>query len=308
MLTLEALPSTDTHEGLVFRVRTGDGHAIEVVDATRQRERSLRRVFGLSTLLGCPVKCAVCDAGGGYLGRLTLAELHAQLDALVAHTFAGGVPDVPELRVELTRMGEPAFNDDVVPFLASLPGRYGDTRVTALVSTVGPARTETFLAHLSALKENRWAAGGLSLQLSLFTTDEGLRRKMVPIRTLDFTQLADAGRRFFSAGTAREKVWLNVPATRELPVDAQALAQRFAPDCFAVKLSPLSLTEASARAGFTDLTEDPQRTAALVESLEREGFEVLQSDVALKQDPTSCGRFTSSGLSPSQPRRTLGRG
>ncbi len=289
----------------VYRVRTPDGHAVEVVDSTQASEAKERRVLGLSTLLGCPVKCAVCDAGGGYMGRLTAVELLSHLDAVVSEAFPGGLPTVPELRVELTRMGEPTFNQGVLQFLTALPHRYPPARVTVLLSTVGPARSERFLEELLAVKAQHFGSGGLTLQLSLFTTDEALRKQMVPIKAMSFEALSAYGTRFVETGTVRVKVWLNFPAARELPVEAERLAVLFSPEVFAVKLSPINLSAAAVKSGFTSLSEDPAQTRGLVEQLVARGYEVKVTDAEGRDDPTGCGHFTSAGLSPTVPRRVI---
>ncbi len=281
----------------VWRAQTRDGHVIELVDATRPPERALRRVFGLSVLVGCPVKCTMCDAGGGYLGKLEAGELFEQLDFLVETT---GGRDVPELRVELTRMGEPAFNPEVLTFLRGLPGRYPWARVEALVSSVGPARCEAFFEELLEVKAAHFPSGGLTAQLSMHTTDEQVRRTVVPIKCWGFDAMAAWGERFARAGGP--KVVLHFPVAQHLPIDASALAQRFSPEWFAVKLSPITPTEAASRAGL--FTADAARLDALAQALTERGFQVVRTETPAEQ-ADACGRFFSAPPQLGTPRRTL---
>lgn len=310
--------------GRVYRARTHDGHAVELVDATPATDRERKRVFGLSTLVGCPVRCAVCDAGGGYLGRLTAAELLGQLDFLMRETVPEGTAVPEEVHVELTRMGEPSFNRGVLEFLAALPGRYGPTRIMPLLSSVGPARTESFFEALLELKRRRYTHGDLRLQFSLYTTDEVLRRTMVPVKCLSFAELAEWGRRYVEVTPARSvepseptapfarasldpKVLLNFPLTRELPVDVGVLRRCFEPMAFEVKLSPLNASGAAAGSGFTCLTEEPGKVEALAGAMRAAGYAVVLGDGRGPADPAGCGWFLSGALGLHVARRTLHR-
>lgn len=281
----------------LFRGRTHDGHVIEFLDATKADEQSRRRVFVLSTLVGCPVRCAVCDAGGGYRGRLTVDELFAQVDALAQDAFGGGAPTVPEVRVELTRMGEPAFNPAVLAFLDALPARLSPARARVLLSTVAPAGADAFFEALLAVKARRYPAGALELQVSLFSSDEARRRAVVPVKTWSFEAVAAWAGRVVAPG---ERVVLNVPAT-SLPLDAAHLASVFPPSCFRVKLSPLTPTRAALDSGLGAAPHD----GAFARALEAFGFDV-ERDEAPAED-AACGTWRSPGLSRPTPRRTLRR-
>lgn len=279
----------DSPGARLFRGRTHDGHVVEFLDAST----ATRRVFVLSTLVGCPVRCAVCDAGGGYKGRLTRDELFAQVDAL-----AEGLPPAPEVMVELTRMGEPAFNAAVLGFLERLPRHLAPARARALVSTVAPAGADAFFEALLDVKARAWAPGTLTLQVSLFSTDEALRRTVVPVKVWPFAAIAAYARRFVVDG---ERVTLNVPDAG-LPVDVAHLAASFPPELFRVKLSALTPTDAAMRFPPGAARDDE----ALAQALAAHGFEVEREAPADAAD-ARCGSFLSAGLGPSTPRRTLVR-
>jgi 23S rRNA (adenine2503-C2)-methyltransferase len=247
------------------------------------------------------VKCTICDAGGGYLGKLTAPELLEQLDWLVKDAFPDGRVTVPELAVELTRMGEPTFNDAVLDVLEALPGRFGDARVRPLVSTVGPAGVEAWLERLLEVKARRYAPGDLLLQLSLHTTDEVERVKIVPIKRLSFAFLAAYGRRFVGKGDA--KVLLSFPATQQLPLDPRVLKATFSPDVFAVKLTALNASTVAAQKGFTGVVHGEEEPP-IAAKLRAEGYDVTVGDGGELDDPTGCGRYFSRELAPKIPRRT----
>lgn len=279
----------DTPGARLFRGRTHDGHVVEFLDASTPA----RRVFVLSTLVGCPVRCAVCDAGGGYKGRLTADELFAQVDAL-----SQGLEPSSELAVELTRMGEPSFNPAVLDFLERLPARLAPTRVTALVSTVAPAGADDFFEALLHVKARAWPAGTLALQVSLFSSDETERRRVIPVKVWPFDAIAAYARRFVAPG---ERVTLNLPDAG-LALDAARLAQTFPPDVFRVKLSALTATDASMR--FPP--GRPRDDAAFAVALQARGFEV-DLETPAEAEEARCGAWLSSGLGPATPRRTFVR-
>jgi 23S rRNA (adenine2503-C2)-methyltransferase len=281
----------------LFRGRTHDGHAVEFLDATRPEEAAARRVFVVSTLLGCPVQCRVCDAGGGYRGRVTTDELLAQVRTLAHEAFGDGPPTVAEVRVELTRMGEPAFNPAVLEFLEALPAALAPARATVLFSTVAPAGADDFFEALLAVKARSYPAGALALQVSLFSSDEAERRRVVPVKVWPFAAIADWGRRAVAPG---ERVTLNVPRTA-LPVDAERLAQVFSPEVFRVKVSELTPTDAAQASGLVVDGDD----GALVAALEARGFEVERA--ALGTAEAGCGAYLSADQVQATPRRTLRR-
>lgn len=279
----------DTPGARLFRGRTHDGHVVEFLDASTPA----RRVFVLSTLVGCPVRCAVCDAGGGYKGRLTADELFAQVDAL-----SKGLAPASELAVELTRMGEPSFNPAVLDFLERLPTHLAPTRVTALVSTVAPAGADDFFEALLRVKQRAWAGATLALQVSLFSSDEAERRRVVPVKVWSFDAVAAYARRFVAPG---ERVTLNVPDAG-LALDAARLAETFSPEVFRVKLSALTETDASMRFPPGEARDDE----ALATALRARGFEV-EVEAPAEAAEARCGAWLSSGLGPATPRRTLVR-
>lgn len=276
----------DTPGTRLFRGRTHDGHVVEFLDASTPA----RRVFVLSTLVGCPVRCAVCDAGGGYKGRLTADELFAQVDALSA-----GLAPARDVTVELTRMGEPSFNPGVLDFLERLPAHLAPARVTALVSTVAPAGADDFFEALLRVKARAWTSGTLALQVSLFSTDEAERRRVVPVKVWPFDAISAYARRFVAPG---ERVTLNIPDAG-LALDAARLAETFAPDVFRVKLSALTATDASMRFPQGAARDDEAFAAAL----RARGFEV-DVETPAEAAEARCGAYLSSGLGPVTPRRT----
>ncbi|HID73736.1 MAG TPA: radical SAM protein, partial [Thermoplasmata archaeon] len=65
-----------------------DGRPIECVESTQPTlSREEKWVLMVSTLYGCPVGCAMCDAGGDYRGRIPAEGILAQIDHLVLSRY-----------------------------------------------------------------------------------------------------------------------------------------------------------------------------------------------------------------------------
>ena len=68
----------------VYIAEFGDGRFVEMVESIQPPlPREKKWVLIISTLFGCPVGCPMCDAGGGYRGKLSKAEMFEQIDFLV---------------------------------------------------------------------------------------------------------------------------------------------------------------------------------------------------------------------------------
>ena len=68
----------------VYIAEFGPGEWVEFVEALAPpKPRSEKWVLLVSTLFGCPVECAMCDAGGFYHGKVSREGILAQIDHMV---------------------------------------------------------------------------------------------------------------------------------------------------------------------------------------------------------------------------------
>lgn len=292
----------------VFVAETEDGHRLELVDQTPPPlPRSERWVLLVSALMGCPVRCAMCDVGGHYEGKLTSEEILDQVDYLIRRRHPDGRVPVPALEVHFTRMGDPAFNEAVIDALCTLPRRYQAPGLTPCLSTIAPARTEAFFERLIEVKRALYSGGRFQLQLSLHTTDELVRRRLVPVKCLPFSEMAELGRRLAAPGD--RKIDLNFVAAREVPLEPGELLRHFSPEIFTVKLTQMNPTLASFRTGLTSLFEQggPQGVQAVVERFCAAGYQVVVSPAAPGEAEigSGCGMRAAAPLTQvPRPRRT----
>ncbi|NIT79833.1 MAG: radical SAM protein, partial [Thermoplasmata archaeon] len=249
----------------------------------------------VSTMYGCPVGCQMCDAGGGYQGKVDAEGMLWQVREAVAQRFGGGGPRTDMLKVQFARMGDPALNDQVLEALTRLRQTYPETNVVASVSTVGPTAARGFLERLKAVKEEHYPGGAFQLQFSIHSTDTKVRSRLCPIRTLTFDEMAGIGRSFRSEGDKR--VTLNFCLMEGIPIDPRVVRAHFDPEHFLIKLTPLNPTTRAEEAGLVSLIDKDREEAAkaYIEAFRAQGFDVLLSigEYEENQIGSNCGQYLS---------------
>ncbi len=217
-------------------------HVVETVDSIDPRyPRHEKSVIIISTQFGCPVGCLMCEAGGAYFGNLSAEQMLAQVRFVLARRPE--VLQTKKLKVHFARMGEPALNPAVPRALEGLPAEAPAAGLMACISSVAPRGSASFFEELTDIKNRHYSGGGFQLQISVNSTDEELRRRLIPIPHLDLEAIATVGSRFHRPGD--RKVALNFALARGFPVDPARLADLFDPDKFMVKLTPVNPTERS---------------------------------------------------------------
>ena len=154
------VPSAATRGSAKLIVELSDGECVESVLLSRQG-------LCVSTQVGCAVGCLFCQTGrGGLIRQLSSAEIIAQVREAMK-LRPGGVK-----KVVFMGMGEPSHNAaavcEAVEFLGDIAGL---AHKDIVVSTVGDPK---FIRRLGALRVKP------ALALSLHTTDDALRRKLLP--------------------------------------------------------------------------------------------------------------------------------
>jgi 23S rRNA (adenine2503-C2)-methyltransferase len=159
------------------------------------------------------------------------------------------------------------------------------------VATLAPAGREDWFAGLLGLRDR---FREFQLQLSINTTDTGVRDQLMPIDKLPLEWLADYGREFCRQGS--RKPLLNFALSDSIPLDPEEAARIFEPEWFAVKLTPLNPTLAAAEnelkpfTGERDARELVELRAAQFEGL---GFRVIRSvgDWEENRIGSNCGQL-----------------
>jgi 23S rRNA (adenine2503-C2)-methyltransferase len=289
---------------VVYIADFGERKWVECVEALQPpAPREDKWILLVSTLYGCPVGCAMCDAGGFYHGRVSRDDLFAQIDFLVRKRFPSG--DIPcrQFKIQFARMGDPAFNPAVLDVIEDIPERYHVPGFMPSLSTVAPHGTDAFFDRLLDLKHGKFAGGKFQFQFSIHSTDESRRDEMIPVKKWSFERMADYGAQFFREGD--RKITLNFALTKDAPIDPAALRDAFDPGIFLIKITPVNATH---RAEKNNLSSYIDPSAAgddypVVEELRAAGYQVIVSigDVEENFIGSNCGQYIQKHINASKP-------
>jgi 23S rRNA (adenine2503-C2)-methyltransferase len=278
----------------VFVGKLAEDRYVEFVESVQPPiPREKKWVLIVSTLLGCPVGCSICDAGGWYKGKLSKDEIIGQIDYLVKRRFPDGNVPVEKFKIQFARMGEPMMNSSVLDALEELPSMYNAPGFIPSISTVAPVGCEENFKRLYEIKERLYANGKFQMQFSIHTTDEKLRNESIPINKWSFDKIASYGEKFYSAGD--RKITLNFALSNESTLDPSVLKKYFNPDKFVVKITPINPTITAEQNKVSSYLLDSKLDDKLeiVETLKKDGFDVLVSIGELEENQigSNCGQY-----------------
>ena len=195
-------------------------------------------VITISSQYGCSMGYAFCDVPEVGPGKnATFNDMINQVkNALSLHPE---VKQAERINLHYVRLGEPTWNDDVIHSVYYLKGMFDGMGwgFHPVVSTVMPrtnSSLESFLNRWIALK-NRFN-GEAGLQISINTTDEGIRNETMPF-TMNFFRIYRALSLPLVVGLKGRKITLNFALT-DAPVDAYELRRYFDPQYFMCKITP----------------------------------------------------------------------
>ncbi len=282
----------------------GQGRLVEFVESTQPPlTRDQKWVLIISVLFGCPVGCLMCDAGGGYNGKLSNEQMFDQIDYLIRQKYPDGRVPVDKFKIQFARMGEPALNPAVIEVLDEIQNRYDIPGFLPSVSTIAPVGSEAFFERLMALKHEKYSQGRFQLQFSIHTTDETMRDKMVPVRKWSFSQIAGYVNDFMENGD--KKVTLNFALAEGMPVESNVLLNYFDPDKFIIKITPINPTHRAMENQLESYIDayDQEQQYPVVSGLLSAGYDVILSigEVEENRIGSNCGQFVTRHLNSRLP-------
>ncbi|MDZ7741483.1 MAG: radical SAM protein [Bacteroidota bacterium] len=294
---MEVISKVDGNDiARVYIARNRDGKLVEFVEST-QPPLSIRQkwVLIISTLFGCPVDCKFCDAGGSYQGKLSKEELFFQIDYAVRQRFPEGSIDTDKFKVQFARMGEPVFNKEVIDVLKEIPSRYHYRSFVPSLSTIGPSGSRDFFDELLALKKELYPKE-FQLQFSIHSTEKKQRDELLPVKKMDFTEIAAYGEKFFDR--EGKKITLNFALGKNSIVNSSVLRNYFSPDIFLIKLTPVNPTLKASYNGIESLISLKNHKLALLDELNAAGFEHILSIGEWEENKigSNCGQYVNSVL------------
>ena len=292
----------------VARMREGDAdasdeHLVEFVESVQPPlPRDKKWVLIVSSMFGCPVKCKMCDAGGGFSGRLTEDEILAQIDHVVRRRYPDGRIPIPKFKIQFARMGEPALNHSVLDAMMRLPEVYDAPGLNVSLSTVAPSTpiAESFFEKLVAVKDRCYPGGRFQLQFSIHTTDRVKRDELIPVKKWSMEKIAEYSKDFAKPENGDKKVTLNFAPAVGYPIDPEVIRRHFEPSRFLIKLTPLNPTVRSVEESLASAIDprDSGSSEELVSAFRREGFEVILSIGELEENRigSNCGQYIQRAL------------
>ena len=297
MKVVESAGCPDVAQVFVLQMRDEPWTRIECVGALDPAlGREDKMVFVVSSQLGCPVGCAMCDAGTWFAGTLTAGEIEAQIRHLLASWGGSDAARCRKLKVQFARMGEPSLNPAVLDVIARLPSILPTPHVIPCVATTAPRAAAAWFEDLLVLRR-AFGPDSFQVQFSVQSTDEAARDRMMPVAKWTLEEISGYAKRWVRGGD--RKVTLNAALAEGVAFDPEVLGRIFDPGTCVVKLTPLNPT---ARAGGNALrsameTGNEPRIVELVERLESLGFRCIVSigDPRETQMGTSCGQMARLG-------------
>lgn len=277
----------------VYIMEMDNGNLIECVESVQPPvPREKKWVLMVSTLYGCPVGCRFCDAGEYFRGKLTTEEIITQIDYLIDRRFPDRRVRVDKFKIQFARMGEPAFNLNVLDVLDEIPGRYDAPGLLPSLSTIAPAGTDKFFKRLREIKEKKYK-DRFQLQFSIHTTDRTLRDWLIPAKKWDMEKIAEYGESFHRKG--ERKITLNFALADGMTVDPDILLHHFSPDTFLIKITPVNPTYRAVKNKLTSHIHPEKENYDIIDALRNAGYEVILSigELAENYIGSNCGQYIS---------------
>lgn len=277
---------------------SGDRYVEFVESKIPGQPREKKWVLIISTLLGCPISCPMCDAGMmPYGGPLSSEEILSQIDYLVNKRYPNRSMPVEKFKIQFARVGEPAFNPAVLDVLKKMPTRYEAPGLVAAISTIAPRNKNEFFKELTSIK-NRYYPGRFQLQFSVHSTSEEKRTQLIPYPHWNLRDIAEFGNKF--VGPTDKKVTLNFAVIEGVEINPDVIISYFDPRCFLIKFTPLNPTEHSNQEGLLNgIDVHNPSTFKPAQTLSEMGYDVILSIGELEENHigSNCGQFIRTHLS-----------
>lgn len=263
---------------VVYIAQTSKGDLIEFVESLQPpKTREEKWVLIVSTLMGCPVDCRICDAGTYYHGRISKEGIFWQIDNMVTRRYPDRKIPSKQFKIQFARMGEPAFNMSVLEVIEEFDLYFDAPGFMPSISTIAPQSADKFFDELLRIKFEKYNKSNFQLQFSIHTTDSKSRDEVIPVKKWDFRKIGEYGEKFYSSGD--RKITLNFAASNELPIVPEVMLEYFDPAKFLVKVTPLNPTYNSRRENLTSYITNAMagESSELVKEFRECGYETVVS-------------------------------
>ena len=280
----------------VYIAEFPSGKLVEFVESVQPPKPIHEKwVLMVSSLFGCPVQCRFCDAGGFYQGKLSADEIHAQIDYVITKRFPDKSIPVKKFKIQFARMGEPAFNPEVLTVIEQIPNWYDAPGFLPSISTIAPQSCDAFFQRLLQMKKSLFP-DHFQLQFSIHSTNKKQRDWLIPVKKWDFKQIAEYGSLFFNEGG--RKITLNFALVKDAKIDPEILQEYFSPDIFLLKITPVNPTFMAHKHQLSSIIQSDSLEYSFINDLQDIGFEVILSIGELKENKigSNCGQYITNYL------------
>ena len=274
-----ALRASSNNEGVArLLVELADGQMVESVLLPRGG-------LCVSTQVGCAVGCVFCMSGrDGLLRQLGSAEIVAQVVLARSRRAVS--------KVVFMGMGEPAHNLENVLEAIDVLGMQGNIGHKNLVfSTVGDARV------FERLPQQRVKP---ALALSLHTTDAALRIKLLPhAPAISIEELVERSEVYARATSYPVQYqWTLIEGINDSDAEMERIVQLLAGKYAVMNFIPFNEVD-----GLAYRRPSPERIAAMLDTLQRQGIFAKIRDSAGQDVEGACGQLRARAVKASAPRK-----
>ncbi len=277
----------------ILYIAQEDGKFIEFVESLQPPvPRDMKWVLILSTMYGCPVKCSMCDAGTYYHGKISYDVMYKQIDYMVSKRYPDRTIPAEKFKIQFARMGEPALNPDVLDVMRKLPELYNAPGLMPCISTIAPSNANKFMDEMLEIKNDLYPNGHFQLQFSIHSTEEDVRKKVIPYKIWTLEEIAAYGEAFWQKGD--RKITLNFAAEKGNPLDPDRLLEVYDPKKFFIKITPINPTEIAKAHSLQSMIspETGEFAKQKIKAIQDKGFDVLLSIGELEENHigSNCGQ------------------
>jgi 23S rRNA (adenine2503-C2)-methyltransferase len=286
----------DENIAVVYIAQMDNGKLIEFAESVQPPiPREKKWVLLVSTLYGCPVGCRFCDAGGYYQGKLSKDEIISQIKYLIEMRFPDRKVGVDKFKIQFARMGDPAFNLNVLDVLEELPQLYDAPGLIPSLSTIAPAGCDRFFERLLKIKDKIYKKR-FQLQFSIHTTDKSLRDWLIPFQKWDLEKIGRYGEKFYSKG--ERKITMNFALAQGMPADPEVLLRYFDPHRFLIKITPVNPTFRANKNKISSHILPQKKQYEIIDELRKAGYDVILSIGELMENHigSNCGQHITNFL------------
>lgn len=225
-----------------------------------------------STQIGCCVKCDFCDMSDlPYKADLSAEIILEQISLILnkAIKFGYKVTEKP-LKISFVKGGEGLLNKE---FPKALELIAENLEIPIKVSTTFP---DLHIAHEVYSGIERFASSysePTQIQVSLISTNEEFRSKIVRVPLISFAKLGEYGEQWKQNVPNARKINLTFTLTEETPCDPQDIYTVLSPEYFAVRIRDWLPTKPGIQAGLINPSQ--QKIYETAKKFEDFGYKMI---------------------------------